>query len=161
MIAPMTDGCNTMEGWVSGVKRLAETVHQLKDLGSCNNHHLSNAAKAGIEAFDEDINEILVNIYFDIGGAKGKGLKKKREFEMIAKDKHWKLKALSKFGTTTFRSYRVCIEPVTFNWETIFDYWFNQQDDNQSWNRFLLIKNSTAFLNSSLLWLIRKISTMR
>ena len=42
----------------------------------------------------------LVNIYFDIGGAKVKGLKKK-----IAKDKGRKVLALKKFGSTRFRSY--------------------------------------------------------
>ena len=82
MIAPMADGCNTMAGCNSGVKkRLEELVPQLKDLGSCNDRHLGNATQAGCEAFDEDVRESLVNICFDLGGARGKGLKKKRNYE--------------------------------------------------------------------------------
>ena len=64
-----------------------------------------------------------MNIYFDIGGAKGKGLKKKHNYEKIAKEKGRKLKALHQFGSTRFRSYRICIEPILFNWETIVDYY--------------------------------------
>ena len=76
LIAPMTDGCRTMAGHKSGVKkRLEKLVPQLKDLGSCNDHHIGNAATHGVETLDEDVKEALVNIYFDIGGAKGKGLK--------------------------------------------------------------------------------------
>ena len=78
LIAPMTDGCNTMAGHLTGVKkRLAAAVPDLKDLGSCNDHHIGNAAQKGVESFDEDVKEVLVNVYFDLGGAKGKGLKKK------------------------------------------------------------------------------------
>jgi hypothetical protein len=96
-IAPMTDGCSTMQGAISGVKvRLAKKIPQLKDFGSCNDHHIGNVAQAGVEAFDEDVKEALVNIYFDIGGAEGKGLKKKKVFEEIAKSKGRKIVALRK-----------------------------------------------------------------
>ena len=82
LVAPMTDGCATMQGKRSGVKkRSAEKVPQMKDLGSCGGHHISNAMMHATEAFDKDAKEALVNIFFDIGGAKGKGLKKKKEFE--------------------------------------------------------------------------------
>ena len=103
MIATMTDGCNTMDGCRSGVqKRLEQMVPQLKDFGSCNDQHLGNAAQ-GCEALDDDVREVLVNIYFDLGGANGKGLKKKHEYERLAREKGRKLKALRKFGGTRFR----------------------------------------------------------
>ena len=124
LIAPMTDGCNTMAGNLTGVKkRLEMLVPELKDLGSCNDHHIGNAAQRGIEAFDEDMREVLVNIYFDLGGAKGKGLKKKKAYEKLGKDKGRKLVALKKFGSTRFRSYRISSAPVLLNWNTIVDYY--------------------------------------
>ena len=70
----------------------------IKDLGSCNDHHIGNAAQKGVESFDEDVKEVLVNVYFDIGGAKGKGLKKKKNFEALAKKKGRSVVALKKFG---------------------------------------------------------------
>ena len=122
MMAPMTDGCNTMAGSVSGVKkRLEVLVPELKDLGSCNDHHIRNAAQRGLESFDEDIRETLLNIYFDIGGAKGKGLKKKKAYEKIAKDKGRKLLALKKFGSTRFCSYQISTASILHNWNTIVD----------------------------------------
>ena len=36
--------------------------------------------------FDPDIKSALVDVYQDIGGANGRGLKKKREFEKVAKE---------------------------------------------------------------------------
>ena len=66
LIAPMTDGCNTMAGFNKGVKtQLAKLVPELKDFGSCNDHHISNSAKHGCEAFDTDVKEVLVNLDFD------------------------------------------------------------------------------------------------
>ena len=105
--------------------QLAKLVPQLKDLGSCNDHPISNSAKHGYEAFDTDVKEVLVNLYFDIGGAKGKGLKKMRDFETIAKKAKNKsvTKKLRKFGATRFRSYRICIAPVISNWDSIVEYY--------------------------------------
>ena len=34
-----------------------------------------------MKRFDNDSKEALLNIYFDLGGAKGKGLKRKKEFD--------------------------------------------------------------------------------
>ena len=124
MIAPMTDGCNTMAGCNAGVKkRLEQLVPQLKDLGSCNDHHIGNAAQKGVEALDEDVREAIVNIYFDLGGAKGKGLKKKKDYEKMARQNGRKLTALKKFGSTRFRSYRICIQPILYNWNSLIDYY--------------------------------------
>ena len=124
MVSTMTDNCNTMAGCKSGVKkRLEAEVPDLRDMGSCNAHHLGNAAKHAVNAFDEDIKPALVNIYFDIGGAKGKGLKKKHQYEGIAKAKHRKLSAIKKFGETRFRSFRLCASPIIRNWDTIVDYY--------------------------------------
>ena len=122
MIAPMTDKCNTMAGSVSVVKkRLEVLVPELKDLGSCNDHHIGNVAQRGLESFDENISETLFNIYFDIGGSKGKGLKKKKAYKKIAKDKGRKLLALKKFGSTRFCSYQISTASILHNWNTIVD----------------------------------------
>ena len=124
LIAPMTDGCNTMAGCNKGVEtQLAKLVPQLKDLGSCNDHHISNSAKHGCEAFDTDVKEVLVNLYFDIGGAKGKGLKKMRDFETISKKAKNKSITKKLIGATRFRSYRICIAPVISNWDSIVEYY--------------------------------------
>ena len=59
-----TDGCNVMQGHLSGVKkRLAEEIPQFQDLGSCNDHHLSNTMQKAVEAFDEDCVTAAMNIY--------------------------------------------------------------------------------------------------
>ena len=132
LISTMTDNCNTMAGCKTGVKkRLEYIVPQLKDTGSCNGHHVSNSAKHGVDAFDQDIKPALVDIYFDIGGAKGKGLKKKHDFEGIAKAKHRKLKAIKKFGETRFRSYRLCTTPILDNWNTIVEYYTSVKKPSQ------------------------------
>ena len=79
LFSVMTYGCNTMQGWKGGVKKiLADKIYQFTDMGSCNDHHLCNAMKHGVDKLDEDITQALMNIYQDIGGAKGKGLKKKK-----------------------------------------------------------------------------------
>ena len=54
--------------------------------GSCTDHHLSNAMKHAVDAFDPDIERALVNIYMDVGGAPGRGLKRKKHFEKICLD---------------------------------------------------------------------------
>ena len=78
LIAPMTDGCPTMQGKLSGVKkRSGEKIPQLKDLGSCGAHHISNAIQHATGTFNKDVKEAMINIFFDVGGGKGKGLKKK------------------------------------------------------------------------------------
>ena len=148
LIAPMTDGCNTMAGNLSGVKkRLMEVVPQLRDLGSCNDHHISNAAKKGLEVFDPDIKEALVHIYFDIGGATGKGLKKKRAFEGKAKAKKRRIKALRKYGSTRFRSYRICTDPVLFNWESIFEYYSTVQKPTERQKQLMKFFVDREFLS--------------
>ena len=66
----MSDSCATMEGKRSGVKkRLGEKIEGLKDLGACNGHHISNSMQHGAMAFAANVKEVLVNIFFYIGGA--------------------------------------------------------------------------------------------
>ena len=72
------DGCSTMKGTKSGViTRMIKEIPQLRSTGSCNGHNLANALKHASEKFNPDIKLALVDLYQDIGGAKGKGLKKK------------------------------------------------------------------------------------
>ena len=124
LISVMTDGCSVMEGKHSGVKkRLSEKISQLKDFGSCNDHHLGNAMEKGTEAFDEDVAMAAMNIYFDLGGAKGKGLKRKKEFEKVAEDKGIEVKAFKKLCSTRFRGIRLSLDPILHNWSAIISYY--------------------------------------
>ena len=56
LVSAMTDGCSTMQGRIGGVKKLlSDRIPELLDPGSCNDHHLSNAMKHAVNAFDPDI----------------------------------------------------------------------------------------------------------
>ena len=124
LVAVMTDRCNTMQGHRSGVKkRLTDIVPQCYDLGSCNDHHISNALKHAVESFDSDIQQALVNIYCDLGGAKGRGLKRKKAFEIVCQEKGIIPIPFKKFCSTRFRSVRECLKPVLFNWEALVQYY--------------------------------------
>ena len=77
-----------MIGCKSGVMtRLKSEVPQIKDDSSCHLHHFSNTAQHSVNAFDPDIKQVLVDTYFDLGGAPGKGLKKQKDFIKVCKEK--------------------------------------------------------------------------
>ena len=95
--------------------RLADKVPQFKDLGSCNDHHLGNTMQKAVEAFDEDCVTAVMNTYQDIGGAKGFGLKKKKEFHKVAAAMGVQMKAFKKLVSTRFRGIRLSIDPVLHN----------------------------------------------
>merc|ERR1712155_458577 len=134
LVSPMTDGCATMQGHVSGVKKLlADRAPQVIDLGSCNDHHLGNAARHGCgkikvsEDYDT-LPEMFIDLYYDLGAAPGKGNKRKKSFEKLAKDKGRQIKAFHKYGATRFKGYCICIEPIIFNWENLYDYYDNVEE---------------------------------
>ena len=134
LIAPMTDGCPTMQGHRNGVKkRLTDLAPQVHDFGSCNDHHLGNAARYGCEEVGvtedyETLPEMFIDLYYDLGAAPGKGNKRKKSFEKLAKDKGRQIKAFHKYGGTRFKGYCICIEPIIFNWENIIDYYQNAEE---------------------------------
>ena len=116
----MTDGCNTMEGRIGGVKvKLQNEVNQFIDMGSCNDHHISNAMKHAVKAFDSDVEHAVVDIYQDLGGAKGRGLKKKKDFEKVCKNIGVTPKPFKQYGSTRFRSIRQCLIPIVENWRVL------------------------------------------
>ena len=124
MVTAMTDGCNVMQGKHGGVKKkLSDRVPQIKDFGSCTDHHVGNTMQKAVEAFDEDCITAAMNTYQDIGGAKGLGLKKKKEFEKVALDMGVQVKAFKKLVSTRFRGIRLSIAPILFNWEVIVAYY--------------------------------------
>ena len=129
LIAPMTDGCPTMQGKHNGVKkRICDMAPQVVDFGSCNDHHLGNAARHGcstIEVTDdyENLSFVFMDVVYDLGGAPGKGNKRKLEFEKKARDKGRKLKAFHTYGSTRFKGYPICIEPILFNWDSLVEYY--------------------------------------
>ena len=87
MVDVGSDCCATMLGYKTGVlKRMMDEVPQLRSTGSCNSHNVSNTMQHSTEKFDSDMKPALTDLYYDIGGAKGKGLKKKKEFEETARN---------------------------------------------------------------------------
>ena len=138
LIAPMTDGCNTMQGKLSGVKkRLGEKIPQMKDLGSCGAHHISNAIQHATETFDKDMKQAMINIFYDLGGAKGKGLKRKKEFEKVCKEIGLNPVPFKKFCSTRFRTLQLCMKPVLSNWKGIVKYYSELKKPN---DRQVLLK---------------------
>ena len=136
MIASMTDGCATMEGKKSGVKkRMKDQVEGLKDLGSCNGHHISNSIQHGATDFCPDMQNVLVDLYQDIGGAKGKGTKKMKEFKKVCEDIGLTPKPIKKYCSTRFRTYRLCMEPVEHNWEGLVAYYSKVKKANDRQER--------------------------
>ena len=129
LVSVMTDGCPTMQGNKTGVKkRIMDKAPQVLDFGSCNGHHLGNAARHGCNSIKvtehyENLYEVFIDVVCDIGGAPGKGLKKKEEFEQLAKSKGRTLKPFKTYGGTRFKGYTSCITPILFNWETLNDYY--------------------------------------
>ena len=86
LITADANGCSTMQGNKNGViKRLKEQVPQLENLGSSNTHNISNAMMHWVTECKPDMKEALVDLYQDIGGAKGKGLKKQKECTEVAR----------------------------------------------------------------------------
>ena len=124
MIGVSTDGCNTMIGKQKGViKLLQKEVEQLHHTGSCNGHNLNNTMQHAVEAFDSDMKHAMVDIYQDLGGAKGRGLKKKREFESSCLKRGHQPQPFSKFINVRFRSIRTCLKPVIHNFDEIVHYY--------------------------------------
>ena len=118
------DGCSTMQGHKSGViTRLKEKVPQLVSTGSCNSHNCSNTMQHSTEAFDADMKNALVDIHQDLGGAKGRGLKKKKEFEAVCRSIGLEPMPIKRFVSTRFRTLRYCIKPVLDNYLGIVAYY--------------------------------------
>ena len=124
MIDCGTDGCVTMLGKVSGViKRLQDEIKDLHFTGSCSGHNLANVMKHACDSFDEDLKESLVDLYQDVGGAKGKGLKKMKEFKKLCESRGHNFKPFKRFVSTRFRTLQYCIEPALHNFEEIVLYY--------------------------------------
>ena len=118
------DGCSTMQGRKGGViTKMMKEIPQLRSTGSCNSHNLANAMKHASDKFDPDIKLALVDLYQDIGGAKGKGLKKKKEFEATAKSMGLEPKPIKRFVETRFRTLLICITPILDNYLAIVKYY--------------------------------------
>jgi hypothetical protein len=118
------DGCATMQGCKSGViTQLKEQIPQLQSLGSSNTHNISNAMMHAVTASEPDVKSALVDLYQDIGGAKGKGLKKMKECQMVAKEIGVDFAPVKKFVNTRFRILRICIKPVLHNYLALVKYY--------------------------------------
>ena len=121
-----TDGCNTMTGEKSGViTRISKKFEGIYFTGSCGAHNASNTMQHATESFDGDLKMALVDIYFDIGGAPGKGTKRMKEFKSLCKERGHIPKQFKKFISTRFRSLRTCIGPVLDNYDEIVNYYTN------------------------------------
>ena len=85
---------------------------ELSSFGSKNAHNLSNAKMHGVTAAFPDVDEALVDLYQDLGGAKGRGLKKKKQFEELVLAMGVKVSAFKRIVSTRFRTLRTCIRPA-------------------------------------------------
>ena len=91
-----TDGCATMIGVNNGVK-LQDEIPELHHTGSCNGHNLNNTMQKGVNAFDPDMVNAVVDLYELFGGSKGKGLKSMHQFEQSCLDRGHVPKQFNKF----------------------------------------------------------------
>ena len=115
-----TDGCATMIGNRKGViTKLSDEIPQLHYTGSCNGHNLNNSMQKGVESFDPDMTKALVDLYEELGGSKGKGLKKMHEFQESCLARGHNPKPFKKFINVRFRSIRTAIEPVIYNFDEL------------------------------------------
>lgn len=152
MITADVDGCNTMQGHKTGVMtRLKEQIPQLESLGSSNAHNISNAMMHGVTECEPDMKEALVDLYQDIGGAKGKGLKKQKECKAVAKALGIKFKPIKRFVSTRFRSLRTCIEPVLHNYLALVAYYKGLKKPTPRQKRLQVCKPSSVELVFGLL----------
>ena len=105
LIQVSTDGCNTMIGCHKGVvTKFQEHVKECHYTGSCNRHNLGNTLGHALEAFCSDTKHMFVDIYEDLGGAKGKGTKKMKEFENFCLSRGVVAKPFKKFISVRFRA---------------------------------------------------------
>ena len=119
-----TDGCSVMMGCKTGVQtRLKEEVPDLHVTGQCSAHNLSNALQYAVEGFDPDIKPVCVDVYQDLGGAKGQGLKRKKEFEILCNSIGHIALPFKKFVNVRFRTIRGCHEPILGNYEAMVKYY--------------------------------------
>ena len=119
-----TDGCPTMIGNKKGVQtRLKDEIPQLNNTGACNAHHISNTLQHAVEEFDPDIKLACVNVYQDLGGAKGMGLKRKKEFEADCEAIGHEPHPFKKFVNVRFRTIRSCHEPILYNFDAMVHYY--------------------------------------
>ena len=169
MVDVGVDGCNTMIGEHSGVvKRFQDIVPQMPSTGSCSAHNLTNVMKHGVAAFDPDLKELLVDLYQDIGGSKGKGLKRMKEFQNSCYNRGFIPKPILRFVETRFRSFETCTKPVLENWDELAFYYGGvdkQKKKTDRQNRIIemIVKReektrlSLLFINAATLPLSQKI----
>lgn len=99
------DGCATMMGDKNGVlKKMSDEVEEIDLAGACNAHNLSNVMKHATQDFDQDVKDALVDIFLDLGGHEGYGLKKKKEFESLCASFGFKPSKFHRFVDTRFRT---------------------------------------------------------
>ena len=126
LISVGTDGCNTMIGSQNGViQKLKEEVPELQETGQCNAHNLSNTMQYAVQNFDPDLKLACVNVYQDLGGATGFGLKKVKEFQESCKSIGFKPKPFKQFVTVRFRTLRNCLDPILHNFNALVHYYSN------------------------------------
>ena len=90
-----------------------------------------------------------MNIYIDLGGAKGKGVKKKKEFEAVCQSIGLKPVPFKRFVSTRFRIIRLCLQPVLESWEGIQRYYNSLKKSTERQNllkAYLVDREWMAFL---------------
>ena len=68
----------TIDGKKNNNKKLQDNISQFQGLGSCKSHRIVNSFEHGVNNFENNCQNALVDIYFDLGRPKEKGLKWKK-----------------------------------------------------------------------------------
>ena len=105
LVSLSTDGAAVMTGKHSGVqKRFKDLIEDLEFLTSCMDHNINNSMKKATTAFDPDLEDAMVNLYFDLAGAQGNSLKRHHEFLKVARNVGVEPMAIPKMSTTRFQA---------------------------------------------------------
>ena len=78
-----------------------------------------------MEAFDPDTMLACVNLFQDLGGAKGLGLKRKKEYKSACKLIVHYLKPMKMFVNIQIRTIKLCLHPILYNFDYLAHYYLN------------------------------------
>ena len=67
LVSIETDSCPAMRGVRGGViAKMQQTMEYVHDLGGCPDHHIANTLKYALAAFDSNIKNLFVDVYYDL-----------------------------------------------------------------------------------------------
>ena len=90
---------------------------------TCTDHHLCNSEKHATTALDSDLEQVMVNLYEDVAGAKGRSQKSRHLFKESARRVGIKPVAVPEMCATRFRGIRHCVSSALKNCSAIKEYY--------------------------------------